>query len=223
MLKIVNDLRFTGTTRWSNYSKNRGYTAKDLSEKSDFVRSACERSPIGHCWDVGANDGHFSRIAAENAKLVLALDSDLGALEGLYQNLAGETDIMPLYQNFADPSPGLGWRNLERRRLEDRSKPDMILLLAVIHHLVIGSNIPLEELMDELARLNCRLVIEFVNREDPMVTEMLKAKGERFEDYCLDNFETCILKHFQLIARTDLPSGNRIMFELSPAGNTVSV
>ena len=122
-------------------------------------------------WDIGANNGRYSRIAAEGAKTVMAVDADQGPVELLYRDLRGEGNeqILPLTMNLADPSPGLGWRGLERRSMPERGKPDLMLALALVHHMAISANVPVKEFIDWLAWLGGELVIEFPTREDPMV------------------------------------------------------
>ena len=80
--------------------------------------------------------------------------------------------------NLADPSPGLGWRGLERRSMPDRGKPDLVLALALVHHVAISANVPVKEFIDWLASLGRALVIEFPTREDPMVKKLLAPKRD---------------------------------------------
>ena len=217
--KLVSGMRWKpARSRWSGYTEARGYADVDLTVKEAFVRQACQREPLGTCWDLGANDGRFSLIAAEAAQAVLALDSDSLVLERLYQRLKESKvrNVLPLYFNFADPSPGLGWRKSERRPLSARSRPDLILCLAVFHHLVITANIPLEDLLDYLHSFGCRLVVEFVTREDAMVKALLTSKDDPFLDYDLARFESWIQGRFSLVERRILPGGTRVLFELAP-------
>ena len=95
-------------------------------------------SPSGLVWDLGCNDGTYSRVAAEHAATVVAVDADHATVDGLYRALRdeGRTDILPLVMSVTDPSPDLGWRGLERARLERRGTPDLALALALIHHVV---------------------------------------------------------------------------------------
>src|SRR2546428_10285476 len=98
-------------------------------------------------WDLGCNTGAFSRIAAENARYVVAMDTDQLVIERLYQTLKseGNTTILPLVHNVVDSSPNLGWRGMERKALAARGIPNLVLCLALIHHVVIGANVPLRE------------------------------------------------------------------------------
>ncbi|MEF9427413.1 MAG: methyltransferase, partial [Candidatus Mariimomonas ferrooxydans] len=107
------------------------------------------------------------------------------AIEYLYQELKkeGNSKILPLVYNVADPSPNLGWRGLEGKSLPKRGKPDLTLCLALIHHIVITANIPLKEFIDWLSSLGTSLVIEFVTKEDPMVKKLLLNKEDNYTDY----------------------------------------
>jgi len=119
-------------------------------------------------------------------------------------------------QDLADASPGLGWRGRERQRLEDRARPDLILGLALIHHLALSANLPLAEVLEEFASLGCEAVLEWVDRADPMVERLLRHKSERHEDYTLARFETEIAARFALRSREELSSGSRILYHLAP-------
>jgi hypothetical protein len=91
-----------------------------------------------------------------------------GRLELLYRELrdAGDGKILPLTMNIADPSPGLGWCGLERKPLLERGRPDLVLALALVHHVAIGSNVPVMEIVDWLATLGGVLLVEFPTRTD---------------------------------------------------------
>ena len=106
-------------------------------------------------WDLGCNDGRYSRIAAESAGYVVALDADVRVVDELYSALKAEDarTILPLFGDIADPSPALGWRSGERRTLVERGAPDVILALALVHHLAISRTVPLRELVDWFAEL----------------------------------------------------------------------
>ena len=100
--------------------------------------------------------------------------------------------------NLADPSPGLGWRGLERRSMPERGKPDLVLALALVHHMAISANVPVKEFVDWLASLGSALVIEFPTREDPMVKKLLAPKRDGLHpDYELDFFERTLKEAFE--------------------------
>lgn len=199
---------------WSDYTKQHSYNEPDFAAKEKFVDSICSKEELKLVWDVGANTGHFSRLAARYAELVLAIDGDHLAVEMNFRELKADNvrNILPLYMNFADPSPGLGWRGKERTQLKERAQPDLVLCLAVIHHLVLAANLYLDDLVEFLAELTPRLIIEFVTRQDPMVAELLKHKEDVFHDYTLEHFEAVFAKRFEIVSQTRLESGTRVLF-----------
>ena len=113
---------------------------------------------------------------------------------------------------MASPSPNLGWRGLERKALTQRQRPDLTLCLALVHHLVIGANIPLPQLVDWLAELGGDLVIEFVTKDDPMVQTLLRNKDDDYSDYELANFDRCLERSFAITEREALSSATRILY-----------
>ena len=144
--KIIHGMNWKrSASEWANYIKSHSYTDHDHEIKKEFVRDIVKSHSWEMVWDIGCNTGTFSRIALENAKYVVAMDADHLAIDQLYKelNADGCTSILPLVVNLADPSPNLGWRGLERKSLHHRGKPDLILCLALIHHMVISANIPL--------------------------------------------------------------------------------
>jgi hypothetical protein len=203
---------------WTAYGERNSYTDADAGRKDDFVRQVATSREWGLVWDIGANNGRYSRIAAEGARTVLAIDADQGPVELLYRDLRAEGDerILTLAMNLADPSPGLGWRGLERRALPDRGKPELVLALALIHHVAITANVPVREFVDWLASLGSALVIEFP-REDPMVRKLLTAKREGLHpDYELDYFERTLAEAFEVERSERLESGTRVLYFARP-------
>jgi len=215
LTKIVNGLNWNrAKSEWSDYADDNSYSSQDAKLKEDFIRQAVQTQRWKLVWDLGCNTGRYSRIASENAQYVVAMDSDHLAIERLYNVLRSENNrsILPLVVNLADSSPNLGWRGLERKSLTERGKPDLILALALIHHVVISANIPLAEFIDWLASLGSNLVIEFVTKADPMVKMLLKNKDDQYHDYELDNFERILASKFTTVKQSPLTSGTRYLF-----------
>jgi SAM-dependent methyltransferase len=204
---------------WTAYGERNSYTDDDARRKDEFVRDVAGSREWPLVWDIGANNGRYSRIAAEGARTVLAVDADQGPVELLYRDLRAEADeqILTLAMNLADPSPGLGWRGLERRSLPERGKPDLVLALALIHHVAISANVPVREFIDWLASLGSALVIEFPTREDPMVQKLLAPKREGLHpDYELSFFERCLAEAFEVERSERLESGTRVLYYARP-------
>jgi SAM-dependent methyltransferase len=190
-----------GKTEWSDYTRTHSYGEADFDAKRTFVRNAASLHRWRRVWDLGCNTGTFSRIAAEHADHVVAMDGDWMAVEDLYQSQKARSDggsILPLVVNLADPSPGQGWRGRERKSLPDRGTPDLTLCLALIHHVVIGANIPMADFMRWLADLGTALVIEFIDREDEMVEALLRHKDDQYDDYRPEVFQALLKEHFDV-------------------------
>jgi SAM-dependent methyltransferase len=204
---------------WTAYGERNTYTDDDARRKDEFVREVATSREWRLAWDIGCNNGRYSRIAAEGAKTVVAVDADQGPVELLYRDLRAEGDerILTLAMNLADPSPGLGWRGLERRPLAARGKPDLVLALALVHHVAISANVPVREFIDWLASLGSALVIEFPTREDPMVKKLLAPKREGLHpDYELGFFERCLSEAFEVERSERLESGTRVLYHARP-------
>ena len=201
---------------WSDYGRGEHYSDGDLAAKEAFVREASASQPLRVAWDLGANRGDYSRLLAEHAETVLALDADASAHENLYRSLsrAGAGRILPLHYDLADPSPACGWGGTERRRLEDRAKPDFVLALAVLHHLRLGAGVPTAELADWLA--GAESVVEFVAKEDAAAKRLLARKDDRYADWTRAAFEAALAPRFLTVRTAELAGGRRVLYHLRP-------
>jgi SAM-dependent methyltransferase len=216
---IVRALRWEpGPSGWSEYVTQNSYDESDARAKDEFVEGVLASGHRSLVWDLGCNTGRFSRIAEKYADYVVAVDSDHASIERLYQSLkaSGSAKVLPLVLDVTDPSPDLGWRGLERRALLGRGRPDLILSLALVHHLVITSNIPLSDIVDWFRELGGEVVVEFPTRDDEMVKQLLRNKDQSYDDYRTEYFEACLANHFELCQRVVLPSGHRIIYHLRP-------
>jgi SAM-dependent methyltransferase len=222
MRRLVTRLDWTPQAGvWVGYGEHSTYDDNDARLKDEFVREVATSRTWPLAWDLGCNNGRHSRIAAEGARHVVALDADDGTVELLYRELRDTADerILPLTANVADPSPPLGWRGLERKALLARGRPDLVLALALIHHITIGANVPVRELVDWLAELGGALVIEFPTREDPMVQSLLARKREGLHsDYEREFFERCLREAFDVRRSEQLASGTRVLYFATPKG-----
>ncbi len=219
LVRVVGDLDWQPpASSWSRYADERPYNQDDLDQKREFVQKAVRDAAPCLVWDLGCNDGTFSRTAAAYAEYVLAMDADHPTIERLYRSLreAGERKVLPLVLDVADPTPALGWRGQERRTLTGRGRPDVVLCLALVHHLCITANIPLDEIVSWLHSLQARVVVEFVDRTDAMVQRLLANKAVKHEDYTAARFEASFARRFAVRQRAELSTGTRRLYDAVP-------
>ena len=208
---------------WADYARTCSYSDAATQQKEEFVRRAVVAERRRLVWDLGCNVGRFSRLAAEHADSVVAMDADPVSVDLLYRSLRKEgkpRNILPLVVNLANPSPDQGWRGLERRALPARGRPDLTLCLALVHHMAISANVPVESFLAWLGSLGTSLVIEFVGKEDPMVQQLLLNKDDTYDDYNRACFESSLKKFFQVQSSLELPAvagGARILYYATPA------
>lgn len=203
---------------WSAYAANNSYTSEESQDKIKFIETAISNRRWQTTWDIGCNTGTFSKLASKYSDTVLALDADHLSVEHLYQHLKASEykNILPMVMNLADPSPALGWQGLERKSLPQRSQPELILALALIHHMVISHNIPVRDFIDWLGGLKSHLIIEFVTKDDPMVKTLLMNKADQYDDYNQAYFEKCLRHWYHIEKQETSRSGTRILYFLSP-------
>jgi SAM-dependent methyltransferase len=224
ILKTVKDLKYKAAdSHWETYQSTSTYTDEERDVKAAFVDSSlatwAENGPLGLAWDMGCNDGTYSRIAAKHAESVVAVDGDEQTIDSLYRALKQERNkkILPLVMNLTDPSPGIGWRGAERLPFETRRKPDAILCLALVHHLALTANVPLPQILDWYADFGSRLVIEWVDPTDPMGKRLLSLKpAGTFPDYRAEVFERLLEERFVIDRRERLASGTRTLYAATP-------
>ena len=205
-------------TIWAEYEHSCSYSEAARNQKEEFVRAAATAQQPRLAWDLGANVGRFSRIAAEHAGYVVAMDADAASIDLLYRQLRKEAaeKTLPLVMDLANPSPDQGWRGRERRSALARGRPELILALALIHHVRISANIPVDSFLEWLARMQSALVIEFVSKEDARVKQLLLNKDDTYEDYDRADFEACLVRHFALERSQALEGGTRFLYFARP-------
>jgi len=201
-------------SEWAEYYDNTNYSdqARDLKKKlvADFLQ---QLNP-GHVCDIGANTGVFSRLAAERGIPTVALDIDAAAVEKNYLQVrrADEKFMLPLVGDITNPSPGIGWENSERLPLLQRFPVDMVLALALVHHLAIANNLPLAKIADFFSS-SCRsLVIEFIPKSDSQVRRLLATREDIFPGYSVDGFEKEFQEHFFIERREAIAGTERILY-----------
>jgi ribosomal protein L11 methylase PrmA len=201
-------------TQWADYVGATNYTDAAAASKRALVKRFLERTSPSVVWDVGANTGEYSRVAREVAPLVIAFDVDPAAVERNYRTVRerAETGILPLVLDVTNPSPAIGWAHRERMSLAERGPADAVLALALVHHLAIGANVPLDHVASFFAEIGRRLVIEFVAKSDSQVQRLLRNRPDIFPDYTREGFERAFGRHFRIDACERVQDAERWMY-----------
>jgi ribosomal protein L11 methylase PrmA len=203
-------------TEWADYYTDTNYTDAALAEKERIVGAFLDRVAPRTAWDLGANTGRFSRLASSRGATTLAFDVDPAAVERNYREATrlGEENLLPLVLDLTNPSPGLGWANRERLSLRDRGPADVVLALALVHHLAIGNNVPLPKVAELLAELGRSLIIEFVPKSDSQVSRLLVVREDIFPGYTREGFQAAFAPHFSTEAIEPIAGTERTLYLL---------
>jgi hypothetical protein len=86
--------------------------------------------------------------------------------------------------------------NEERSSFIDRAKCDLVAGLALIHHLCIGNNLPLDKVAAMFRKLSDKAIVEFVPKEDSQVKRLLSSREDIFPDYDLGHCIEAFGKHY---------------------------
>lgn len=207
-------------TEWADYYAGTNYTDAAAGRKAQAVSSMLAAVAPRRVWDLGANTGRYSRIAADHGASVVAFDVDPAAVEANYRQVKSneETRLLPLLLDLANPSPGTGWRNRERPPVQERGRPDALLALALIHHLAISGNVPLDGVARLFRELGGALVVEFVPKSDSQVQRLLASREDIFTDYHREGFEAAFERHYRIEQRVEIPESERAVYLMRPRG-----
>jgi hypothetical protein len=206
-------VKVTGTD-WADYYDQTNYTPAAFESKKRLVAEYLGQTGAHLVWDLGANTGEFSRLATAAGIQTVAFDIDPAAVEKNYRACLRDKErlLFPLVMDLTNPSPGLGWHHQERRSLLARAPADAVLALALIHHLVIGNNVPLPRVVQFLRDCGKWLIIEFIPKEDSQVQKMLAMRKDIFPGYTQAGFEKAFGAGFEILASAPVEASNRRIY-----------
>jgi hypothetical protein len=203
-------------TAWSAYYDEAGQRGNYLEQKKKIVGNWInEFNDIGTAADLGANDGEFSGLLAEKSIDTIAADMDPYCINSLYNKIrtGGNKNIQPVIVDLSNPTPAIGVNNEERSSFVNRAAgADLLLALALIHHLAIGKNIPFDMIAEMLDRMGKKLIIEFVPKTDAKIQWMLSRKKDIYSSYTEENFIKAFERYFTTIEKKTITGSGRILF-----------
>jgi len=220
LIRVVERLRLKGVeTEWGDYYAHTNYSDAAAQSKEALVASYLDAVTPRTAWDFGANDGRYSRLALAYGGSVVAFDVDPIAVERSYHAAkAAREPMLPLILDLTNPSPAMGFANRERSAISDRQKPDCVLMLAVVHHMVISNNLPQPMLAEWLASLTGHLIIEFVPKEDSQVRTLLATRDDIFPDYTKEGFERAFSGWFDIVKQAPVEGSQRTLYLMRSKG-----
>jgi hypothetical protein len=201
-------------TEWADYYAGTNYTDEAFELKKKLLEELVSVAKPKLVWDLGANTGVFSRVTSNKGIPTISFDIDPAAVEINYLEArkANETSILPLVLDLTNPSPAIGWANEERSSFGQRAQADLILALALVHHMAISNNVPLTTLAESFARLSPKLIIEFVPKEDSQVQRLLVSREDIFPDYNQAGFESAFKTCYQIQRALPIPGTKRTLY-----------
>lgn len=205
---------------WSAYmtADHNNYSDVQFAEKEAFVRQALQEFIPDSVLDIGANTGHFSRLAAAAGARVVAINYNPVVVGRLWSEAQEQgLNILPLVVNLARPTPPSGWRSAECPSFLSRARGafEAVLFLAVLHHLLITERVPLDDVMDLAAELTTGIaVIEFVEPSDSMFRRLTRGRDHLHANLSVSVFEGSCRRHFEVVRSARLTGGYRHLYLL---------
>jgi len=206
-------------TEWGKYNKETEDEKNDyVINKEKFLINFLEQLKPKFVWDVGANDGTYSRIICNNLNsnpAVFSLDIDPVCVENNYLiNKKNKLNLTPLLFDLANPSPSIGWLNQERKNIFSRlPEPQLIVGLALIHH-IINLNIKINEIIKFFALTKEFAIIEYIPIHDIKCQQIFKSRMDKIEYPHEDEFQKEIEKYFRILKVEKLNPTDRKLYLL---------
>ena len=190
---------FTSLSDWTDYQRDlydnrqdtQNYTVKQ-AEVLSLVRSVKPRTIM----DLAGNMGWYSLTLSKEVDYAVSIDIDSGISDCAYQMIrqANARNIYPLYANAMRPCTP---------HFSSRTQCDLVLALAVIHHLALTQALTFEQIIDRMSCYTQKyLLIEFVDRDDPYAIQYLRQFEEKSVDwYNKTHFEKVLEQKFNLLSK----------------------
>ncbi len=207
-------------TEWADYYEITNYSGEAFEEKKSVIRSFLDIAAPNSVLDLGANNGEFSRLASERGIFTVAADIDPSAVEANYQKIKSENakKLVPILLDLTNPSAASGWNNEERDSFSGRGHADLVMALALVHHLAISNNLPLDRVAASLAAMGKWLIIEFVPKQDSQVQKLLSSRLDIFDKYTPEGFEESFQQYYSIQEKVGLKGSSRTLYLMKALG-----
>jgi hypothetical protein len=202
-------------TAWSEYYDEASGRKDYLEHKRKLIRQwLVGLDEVKTAADLGANNGEFSQLLSSRNIKTIAADFDPYCINSLYNAIKKNPDknIQPIVIDLANPTPAIGFSNKERASFMERLNVDLVLALALIHHLAIGKNIPLEMVAEFFSQLGKWMIIEFIPKMDEKIQLMLSGKKDIYPKYDKANFEKAFSKYYRIKNTETIAGSDRTLY-----------
>jgi hypothetical protein len=198
-------------SQWSKYYTETILSPKYLNNKITSVSKLTADLDVTQIVDLGANTGEFAALFTRPGTQIIAADFDHMCIDQIHTS---REDITAVVVNLMNPSPAIGWMNRERKTFEERINADLVLALALVHHLCISKNLSFDLLAKGLGKFGEYLLIEFVPIDDPKAVLLLAHRENIFTEYTETNFLKAFSAEFELVNESEIADSKRKLFLL---------
>jgi SAM-dependent methyltransferase len=204
-------------SHWSTYYENDIESQEYLKDKEATIRKWLEIIKPKSVIDLGSNTGKFSFIAAEYAERVISIEGDEKCVDEIEEqiNVRKLDNIYTLLGNVAEPSPTMGFLNNGTESIYKRGCSDVVLGLALVHHLHISNRLSFEQISLIFASFsNEYLIVEFITITDNKVQLLIKDKKVDLNNYNQDAFINALKIWFEINEIVELNKSKRVLYFL---------
>jgi SAM-dependent methyltransferase len=204
---------------WSEYYDIDIETEEYLIDKQETIKAYLQSCGVQSILDLGANTGKFSELACDYASHVIALEFDKNCVDQIEKRIeeTGNIKLHTLLGDLSQTSPDFGLLGKEHSSIFKRAKSDLVLALALVHHLALTKMIPFELIADLVYEFSNRYVLlEFIEKTDRKVHQLLQNNPRYYPSK--EEFEVIIQRKFNLIQQKTLDRSVRTLYLLEKCG-----
>jgi predicted RNA methylase len=204
---------------WSEYYDIDIETEEYLHDKQETVKVYLQSCNVKSILDLGANTGKFSELACDYAERVIALEFDKKCVDQIDKMIeeTGNTKLHTLLGDLSQTSPDFGLLGKEHPSIFNRAKSDLVLVLALVHHLALTKMIPFELIADMVYEFSNRYVlIEFIEKTDRKVSQLLQNNPRYYPSK--EEFEVFIQQRFTILQQKTLDKSVRTLYLVEKCG-----
>lgn len=212
--RAIGRLQLPGSAGWGDYESSNSYDAESRRAKNECVSRFVSEVKPGLLLDIGCNAGEYAETAIQaGARSVVGIERDAAALAQAVQRADRIGSFLPLQVDVQNPTPGQGWALGERTSLRERLRADAVICLALIHHLALGENAPLDVVLRDIVSYAPRGLIEFVPADDPMARRIAGPAARLRHPYDLPTFLAALSTVARVVAQHPLTATGRVLIE----------